>query len=241
MADTYGYKPDGTKQYDPGQYDQWGVYMGNRGPTMAQSNVQTPAGFNAWTSDLGFDQWLPEYAKTQLARGRGSLGAEVTAAQGTPEYREQIAARQQAAQWILDRGGTVGDMGIRPAKGAGLNMWNQYKDVKGGTYSDRFRQQALNMYNRRAEMAARANHGAAAQTAVPGASGQFGGGAPATGGGTFTPGQTTPPVGTTQQGFGAPGMGSPGLAPPPTAGMPQANPSAMLIRRGRGLKGLAGV
>lgn len=234
MADTYGRGPNGEMLYAPSSYDQWGVYMGNRAPLRSQSNVSTPSGFNAWTSDLPFEQWLPEYAKTQLARGRGSLGPEVTAPQGTPEYRQQVAARQEAAQWIIDRGGTVGDMGIRPAKGAGLNLWNQYADAKGGTYGDRFRAMALNAYNTR-------RHPGDAAAPTTGGTG-FGG---STQGGSFTPGQAAPvqpaAAPTSTRAMAPMPTANPVVAPAGGLGGGPSNPYLTTPRGGRrGLRGLLG-
>jgi hypothetical protein len=251
MADTYGYNPDGSKKYDAGQYDQWNVFMGNRAPLVAPSNVGT-GGFNQWTSNVPFEQWLPQYAKQQLARGRGSLGAEVTAAPGTPEYRQQVADRQQAAQWIIDRGGTVGDMGIRPAKGAGLNLWNQFADVKGGQYGDRFKQMARNYYDRAAAAGWQPHEGHAggAAGAPSGFGGTgFGGGTPTGGGGSFTPGAPGAPAPAAgQASFGMPAPAGmtrqlPGLLGANAPGAPAPTDSYMQVPRGarpRGLRGLIG-
>jgi hypothetical protein len=228
MADTYGRGPNGEMTYAPSQYDQWGVYMGNRAPMVGQSNVSTP-GFNQWSNTQPFEEWLPQYAKTQLARGRGSLGPEVTAPQGTPEYRQQVAAREQAAQWIVDRGGTVGDMGIRPAKGAGLNLWNQFSGYKGGQYGDRFRAQARSYYDK-----AMAQRGGAGGDQLTNGTGQFG-----TGGGSDSRGSFAPGVPLVANQAVPTAVPTTANAAPPAYG---ANSSDMVTDpvKARGLRGLLG-
>ena len=257
MADTYGRGPNGEMLYPQDQYDQWGVFMGNRGPMVAGADTNT-GDFNQWTSTLPFEEWAKNYGKVQLQRNRGNLGAEVTAPQGTPEYRQQIADRQHAAEQILGWGGTVGDMGIRPAKGAGLNLWNQYSGVKGGTLAPWAMNQARALYDRAArDRAAGIIHGphgtSGGQPGNTSGNGAFGGSNTTGAAGSFTPGTggvaanpmanpvgnttlTTPTPARTPL-LGTPTPGAPGSNPSPT---PQ--DSYMQTPRGsrRGLRGLIG-